>query len=354
MSIYIYAGEDIFRLEEGVKKVLQDHRIDSEHTVTIDASDKRNFHIENVLVECDTFSLFDEDKKAVIVKNPFFLSANAKEAEKVLKTDSAIVKKRKENETKRRDERLQQMEQYLKQENPNTLLLFLCHGYNADTRKKDFKLLQTYHATIVNFKKMDEQEFERYVNQILKEKNYVLSPQANAEFMERISGDTMLFHAAIEKLDLYGQKQLDLDAIQHLVSLNSDVNIFHLTSSFTKGDLAGCMQAVGEMLTANYDYTVMISMLAKRLRSIYNMRLLHEDGYSNDEIGTRMHVKSGYVYYVLKDSSGISSKDVLNYLHQLAEIDQGIKAGTIDPANSFTNFLIKNGKRNHAGNQRTF
>ena len=230
----------------------------------------------------------------------------------------------------------------------------MCHGYHADTRKKDFKLLNSYHAISVNFKKMDEKEFEDYVDRILKEKKYELSPQAHAELMERISGDTMLFHAAIEKLDLYGQQQLDLDAIQHLVSLNSEVNIFHLTSSFTKGDLAGCMQAVQEMLLANYDYTVMISMLAKRLRSIYNMRLLHEDGYSNEQIATRMHVKSGYVYYVLKDSSGIMSKDVLNYLNQLANIDQGIKAGTLDPANSFTNFLIKNGKRNHAGYQRTF
>ena len=354
MSVFIYAGEDIFRLEEGLKKLLKEHAINQDHIVSIDASDKRVFRIENVLVECDTFSLFDEDQKAVIVKNPFFLSSTSKEAEKVLKTDSPAIKKKKENEIKRREDRLNQLEQYLKHENPNTLLIFLCHGYQADTRKKDFKLLNSYHAICVTFKKMDEKEFEDYVDRILKEKKYELSPQAHAELMERISGDTMLFHAAIEKLDLYGQQQLDLDAIQHLVSLNSEVNIFHLTSSFTKGDLAGCMQAVQEMLLANYDYTIMISMLAKRLRSIYNMRLLHEDGYSNEQIATRMHVKSGYVYYVLKDSSGIMSKDVLNYLNQLANIDQGIKAGTLDPANSFTNFLIKNGKRNHAGYQRTF
>ena len=112
MSVFIYAGEDIFRLEEGLKKLLKEHAINQNHIVSIDASDKRVFRIENVLVECDTFSLFDEDQKAVIVKNPFFLSSTSKEAEKVLKTDSPAIKKRKENEIKRREDRLTQLEQY--------------------------------------------------------------------------------------------------------------------------------------------------------------------------------------------------------------------------------------------------
>ena len=164
----------------------------------------------------------------------------------------------------------------------------------------------------------------------------------------------MLLHSAIEKLDLYGEKNLNLNDIKHLVSLNSDVNIFQLTTAFTQGDLKGCMEAVDDMLLANYNYTVMISMLSKRLRTLYNMMLLHETGYSNDEVAARMHVKSGFVYYALKDASHFSSKQILSYLNELADMDQGIKQGTLDPKNSFENFLIRNGKRKHAGYQRTF
>lgn len=353
MSVFIYAGEDIFRLEQGLKNLLEKYNVDHDHIVTIDASDKRIFRMDAVLVECDTFSLFDEDKKAVIVKNPFFLSSNGKEAEKVLKTDSPAVKKRKEKEIFNRDKRLEQTKSYLSNENPNTILIYLCHGYLADTRKKDYKLLNEYHVEMVKFQKMDEQEFQNYVQRILKEKKYELTSSALHELLERVSGDTMLFHAAIEKLDLYGEKKLCLEDIQHLVSLNSDVNIFHLTAAFTKGDLSGCLKAVDEMKTANYDYTVMIAMLSKRLRTLYNMRLLHEHGYSNDDIGTRMHAKSGYVYYVLKDSADMQSAEILGYLNALADIDQGIKIGTMGAKNAFENFLIKNGKRNHAGYQRT-
>ena len=201
---------------------------------------------------------------------------------------------------------------------------------------------------------MDEMEFQKYVDQNLKQKGISLTAEAKAELLLRLGGDTMLLHSAIEKLDLYGEKNLNLNDIKHLVSLNSDVNIFQLTTAFTQGDLKGCMEAVDDMLLANYNYTVMISMLSKRLRTLYNMILLHETGYSNDEVAARMHVKSGFVYYALKDASHFSSKQILSYLNELAGMDQGIKQGTLDPKNSFENFLIRNGKRKHAGYQRTF
>ena len=201
---------------------------------------------------------------------------------------------------------------------------------------------------------MDEMEFQKYVDQNLKQKGISLTAEAKAELLLRLGGDTMTLHSSIEKLDLYGEKNLNLNDIKHLVSLNSDVNIFQLTTAFTQGNLKGCMEAVEDMLIANYNYTVMISMLSKRLRTLYNMLLLHESGYSNDEVATRMHVKSGFVYYALKDASHFSSKQILSYLNELANMDQGIKQGTLDPKNSFENFLIRNGKRKHAGYQRAF
>lgn len=353
MNLYIYAGEDTFRLEQSLKNRLKKYNIDNNHIVTIDASDKRTFQIEQVLMECDTFSLFDEDKKAVIVKNPFFLSSTSKEAEKVLKTDSPAIKKRKENEAKKKESRLQSLETYLKHPNPNTILIFACFGYQADSRKKDFKLLQQYGSEYIPFQKMDDSEFTQYVDTQLKTHGFQLTKQAKHELLQRVNMDTTLLHAALSKMDLYNQSNLELVDIQHLVSLNSDVNIFALTSSFGQGDITGCMQAYQDMLQANYDYTTMIALLSKRLRVLYNMHLLYEAGYSNDSIATRMHVKSGYVYYALKDSSTMQARDILTYLNQLASIEQGIKQGTLDPKNSFEDFLIKNGKRQYARYQRT-
>lgn len=348
MAILIYSGEDVFRLEKSLNERLRTFGIDKNHIVTIEANDKRSFQIENVLMECDTFSLFDDDLKAVILKNPFFLSATNKEADKVLKTDSASVKKRKENEIAKRDKRLKQLESYCMHENQSTILVFACIGYQADSRKKDFKLLTKYGAEVFTFQKMDDKEFLSYVDKQLQKKHYTLTKEAKDELLQRVNLDTTAFHQALEKIDLYGKKDLDIEDIKHLVSLNGDVNIFAFTSNYLKGDISRCMQIMQDMLQANYDYLAMIALLAKRLRTLYNMRLLYEEGLRNDMIATRMHVKSGYVYYALKDVSHMQAKDILDDLNALAQLDQGIKQGTLEAKNSFEIFLMKQRKRTYA------
>lgn len=347
--VYIYSGEDIYRLENALKRLYEENHIDKDHRVVIDASDKKTFNIQQVLNECDSFSLFDEDKKAVIVRDPFFLSSSSKEAEKVNKTDSPAVKKRKEKEATNRDNRLNMLEEYLKNENKNSLLIFLCHGYNADSRKKDYKLLTQYKAQTLNFPKMDEKDYASYVGKRLKDEGLALSNASILELIQRTSGDTLLLSQAIDKIKLYGEEKPSLEDIKHLVSSSPDLDVFKLTTAFGQGDVQGCFEAIGEMLLASYDYNTMISMLAKRLRTIYNFKLLHEKGYSNDEVATRMHVKSGYVWFVLKDSTSLSSKTLLTYLKELADIDQSIKQGESNAKDAFEDFILRNTQRKQVG-----
>lgn len=348
--IYIYAGEDLYSLETSLKHLYEEYHIDKDHRVVIEASDKRGFNINQVLIECDTFSLFDDDTKAVIVKDPFFLFASSKEVDKISKSDSASVKKRKENEIQKRDERLSKLESYLLHENKNTVLIFLCHGYNADSRKKDYKLLTKYHAKVVSFPKMDEKDFTSYARNCLKEEGIEVTNDVFQEILSRCGSDTLLLQQAIEKLKLYGNQKPDLNDVKHLISLNSEVNVFKLTTAFGLGDVQGCFEAIDEMLLASYDYNAMISMLSKRLRTIFNIKVLYEKGYSNEEIATRMHLNSkGQVYYVLKDSSSMNSRKILKYLSELADIDQGIKQGELNAKDAFEDFILRNTQRKQVG-----
>lgn len=345
MNLYVYAGKDTYRLQSSLNSLLEKNRIDRDHTVTFDAADRRTFRMERVLMECDTLSLFDEGKKAVIVKNPFFLSSESSEAGKVNKNDSPAVKKRKEKEKAEKDNRLAILESYLRQPNPSTLLIFECCGYNADTRKADYKLLENYHCEKVVCDTMDEESFRPYALKEVKKAGYILSDNAFTELLSRTGTDTRLLHNAIEKFDLYGKKDLDQNDVKHLVSLNPEINIFDLTSGFMKKDLGLAIETMNEMINAGYDYMALISLLSKRIRVIYNMRRLYETGMDNEQIAFRMKQKKGYVWYVLKDSKDYTSSQLLRLLKQLADMDQGIKQGTLQPGPAFEQFLIRNGKR---------
>ena len=335
MSVYILSGKDIYRIEENLKHILSNHGIDKEHTVYFDGSDKKNFRLEAAILECDSFSLFDEDPKAVIIRDPFFLSASKK-------SDETGAKKKTDKE---QEQRISLLEQYLKQPSEKTVLVFYCTGFEADSRKKEYKLLQKYHAEVLRLQKMKKWEFENYTDKQLSLNGLRLTRDARSELLNRVDGDTLLLHNAIDKMALYGKKDLDLDDISHLVSLNPEVNVFQMSNAFIRGDLAKVLRARDEMLDNSYDYQSMIAMLASRLRAYYEYKLLYEKGLNDSEITMRTHANEYAVKISLEAMSSLRSRTILEWLGELAQLDQDIKAGKADAANGFEMFLLRNGKR---------
>ncbi|MBR4162756.1 MAG: DNA polymerase III subunit delta [Solobacterium sp.] len=347
MSVYVFTGKDMYRQEERLRKLKEELKVDEDHYVVIDASNKKAFNIDVAMMECDTFSLFDgSDRKLVVLKEPFFLNSATKEA------DAKASDKKKTKENTEREYRLNVIEQYLKSPNPMTTLVFYCHNFDADTRKKEYKVLQKYGCIINKFDKMKPWDFEKYADQELAKKGYHLTKDARSELLLRVDSDNLLFHNALEKMDLYDKKDLDREDIIHIVPASAEINVFQLSNCFIQKDLAGVIKARDEMRNAGMDVNAMIAMLASRLRSFYNMKKLNENGLYAGQIATRLHANEYAVKKGLENTFGTSSHEILTYLKELAELDQGIKGGIIDPQAGFDAFLIKNGGK-HAGNSRT-
>lgn len=333
MGIYLFTGKDVYRQEAALKTMLQKHGIDRDHTYVFDGKDPK-FKVETALMECDAISLFAEDMhKAVIIREPFFLNASAKE--------STVGSKKKKGDAER-DRRIAVMTEYFKHQNPDAELYFYCHHFDADARKKEYKLIKSY-GEVVEFKQMKEWEFEKYIDSELKKYHLKLTQDARKELSLRVNNSTMDLHNAIEKIQLYGTNELNLTDIQHLVSLNPDVNAFRMADCFLKGDIGGCMRSKDEMLAANYTIQSLLPMLAAKIRSSYNMKLLYERGLSRDMIATRLKANPYAVKFSLEAVQNISAHKLLRYLNDLAEIDQGAKAGLLDLQQEFDRFLIQNG-----------
>lgn len=344
MGIYLYSGKDTYRMETALKDLLKKHGIDKEHCVSFDGAEKK-FNLEAAIIECGALSLFAEDtNKAVLIKEPSFLNSGGGK-----KSSNSSTKKKTGNTEQ--DQRLELLTSYFNNENPDTDLIFYCSSFDADSRKKEYKLIAKY-ATVVSFKVMKEYEFEGYLDEQLKKNKITCTKDARNELALRVNNNTMDLHNAIEKIKLYGIDHVTLEDVQHLVSLNPDVNSFRMADSFLKGNLTLALRSKDEMLEVGYTYQALISMMASKIRSSYNMKLLFEQGFTQEEIATRLRANPYAVKFSLQAITGTSSKKLLRYLKELADIDQGIKSGQLDAKNGFENFLIRNGAR-YASNSRT-
>ena len=67
MSIVCISGKNEYREKETLQRVLKENKIPSDKVVYFDASNGKDFNIDSVMIECNMFSLFDNEPKAVIV-----------------------------------------------------------------------------------------------------------------------------------------------------------------------------------------------------------------------------------------------------------------------------------------------
>ncbi len=332
--IYLLDGTETYKLAEKKNKLLAADDLLKENIMTLDASSKTSFNLQNALLQCSTVSLFSEHR-AVVLDDPYFLNS---------KNSSADTAGKSSKKNKEREQAVEILQKYCDSPSDSTDLIFYCFGFDADKRTKEFKVLDSHngHSVIhLHFGSMSLQQLESLVDQTLQREHYHLTREARSELLLRISGQATDFYKAMDKLNLYGEKNLTLEDIEHLVPLSTNVNIFKFADSFVREDAAGCLRSLKEMTEIEgLPYINIISLLAARLRTQYNVLRLVECGVRNDEVSRRTGRK--WLERDISDAHGKSSRVFLRWLAELADLDQGIKQGRINDREGFEAFLLRN------------
>ena len=119
-----------------------------------------------------------------------------------------------------------------------------------------------------------------------------------------------------------------------------------MSNAFIKGNLAACLRSLEDMLQANYDYMRIMNLLVGKIRTTFYMKRLQEKGLSQNEIATRLHDNPKAVKMTLDNCIGVNSNKLLLYINELADLDQNIKLGKVNPKDGFEQFIIQNGDAN--------
>ena len=328
MSNYVISGKNQYLAEERLKQILADSRCSKDNVIRLDAQDARKFQIDAALYECNIVSLFEENQeRVVLLNNPWFLKAGDKAKEEV------------------REHLLDVLEQYLKNPNPACTLIFFLAGIDADTRRKEYKLLEKYHVKKIVAQPIKPWEFPAHITELLKKNGFVLDKEARMEFEERVGTDEFQLHNAIEKMKLYGEKKYSADIIRQLVSEDANLDIWKLGNAFLSGNAVKMIESRDQMYAKGIDVMEMIPRLASQLRKAYDIRALKDLGYDDASIAVRLRMKDSAVRINLKGMGTLRSRGILERMAALAEVEQAIKRGEAEPKSSFEAYLLKYGVR---------
>lgn len=305
--VYLLYGNKEFQINEEIKKISQN--IDE---MNISKYDLNNDPLSLALEDAETFSLFSNQKLVIIDNANMFTGSTAKDSELI--------------------------EKYLNNINKNTILILIVHNDKLDTRKKITKLIKKV-GKVLEFN--DELDVTSLVRKLLKD--YNIDYKTIKLFIDRVGNNPLIIKNEINKIKIYKDqnKTITDEDILNLTTKLIEIDIFKLIDYIVKKDKEKALELYYEMLKMNEEPIKIIVILANQFRIMYQSKELLKKGYSEKDIASILKIHPYRVKLAIQNSRNYTSETLLKYLNNLANIDIGIKTGTLNKNLALELFILK-------------
>ena len=305
--VYLLYGTKDFEIEEEIKKLSKG--IDE---MNISKYDLNNDMLSLALEDAKTISLFG-DKKLVIADNAnMFTGSTSKDSELI--------------------------EEYLNHINENTTLVLIVHNDKLDTRKKITKLIKKV-GKVQEFN--DELDTTSLVRRLFKD--YNIDYKTIQLFIDRVGNNPLIIQSEINKIKIYkdNDKNITEEDILNLTAKLIEIDIFKLIDYIVRKNKEKALELYYEMLKMNEEPIKIVVILANQFRIMYQSKELLKKGYSEKDIASTLKIHPYRVKLAIQNSRNYTSDILLKNLNALADIDIGIKTGTINKDLALELFILK-------------
>ena len=305
--VYLLYGTKDFQINEEIKKITK-----NQNEMNINKYDLDNSLIQNAIEDAETISMFG-DKKTVIIDNANMFTGTTSK-------DSEII------------------ENYLNHINSHTNLIFIVHNEKLDTRKKITKLIKK--VGIIK-------EFNDELNQttLIKElfNGYNIENKTINLFLNRIGNNPLIIKNEINKIKIYkgDDKTITDKDILNLTTKKVEIDIFKLIDYIVKKDKDKALELYYEILKMNEEPIKIIVILANQFRLMYQSKELLKKGYSEKDIASTLKIHPYRIKLAIQNGRNYTKETLLKYLNSLADIDIGIKTGTLNKDLALELFILK-------------
>ena len=135
-------------------------------------------------------------------------------------------------------------------------------------------------------------------------------------------------------------KTIDRKDIDEIVIVNEDNDFFAISDAVIKGNKKLSLDLYHEFMHKNYEVLQIIGLVANQIRFLYQVKVLYNRSYNQDEISKYLEVHPYRVKLAINNIYNYNESDLIHYLDRLAILDKKIKKGEIDKNIGFELFLL--------------
>ena len=311
---YLLMGTEKYNLRRRRNEIV--NKLIGDDEINISVYRGSEWEISELIADLQTVPFFS-DNRVVIVENPGFIVSPKVNDEPFI---NALVS-------------------YFKKPNESTTFIIYI-DQNIDRRRKALNTLVKYMKREV-YDTLSEEDFQQAVNEDLRNSGLKLDFDSRNELMQRLPLDLDNWKNELEKLKLYPEK-IDREVIRQLVAKPLESNVFELTNAVNTRNTARAIEVYHDLLVNNKnDIQGLIGLLAGQFRFMLQAVTLMEQGYNQKEIAEQLNCREGRVYMAFKNSGSRNSRQLLKVLDSLAQLDQNIKSGKVNPQLGLELFLVE-------------
>lgn len=300
--IYLLYGKEEFLIDEKIKSIIDDSKIDR---YNIDKYDLENTNIKNIVDAALTISLFDSNK-IIIVENSYIFTG--------------VIKKGIEQDTS-------YLNSYFDNKNPNTILIFKVISEKIDSRKKIVTKIKQV-AEVKEYNKIID------INSIVIKMfgEYKINRDCLNYLIDRVGSNLSILNQEIIKIKIYKDSDLvvTMQDIRDLTNKNVNIDIFNLIDNIIANNKEKALESYYEMIKLGEEPIKIIVMIANQFRLIYQVKELCKKGFNEYEMMDLLEQKPYPIKKARERINKYSSEELLNHLYKLAELDINIKSGMIE------------------------
>lgn len=230
------------------------------------------------------------------------------------------------------------LEDYLSEPMESTVIIFVGYFSKLDSRKKIVKAMKTK-GKVLEFKKLDNYGKTNFIKEQLRKNHVNITKDGENELISRLPNDLAIIQNELTKIYLYDD-EITYEVVKKLVSKPLEDNVFELANAVVSHHTKKAFEIWNDLNVLNTNPIQLIAVLASQFRFLYQVKELHQEGYSEKEITEILQAHPYRVKVSLDTSYRLKLEDMLTVLHQLATLDQNIKSGKIDKRLGFELFLM--------------
>lgn len=295
--LYYFYGDEPYLMERGIHRLLERLVDPSSRDFNLNVYYGPECKGEEIADTAQTLPMFAE-WRVVLVKRSESLSAAA----------------------------LDQLLPCIQNPSPSSCLIF--QGEKIDQRKKFFTELKK-HGVLVECKRPYENQLGGFIRSEAAMYAKKITSEASEMLVHLVGNNLQELASQLEKVALYAGERgtVELTDVRNIVSDTKVDNVFELSNSLGNRDLPAAMRRLQTILRDGEAPLMLLAMITRHFRQIWQVRELMDAKVSEQEIGKKTGINPYFLKGVLKQARNFNPTECRTLFELLLESDLSMKSG---------------------------